>query len=46
MAGENVGVGRDFTLYARANGIVKFDKDGTRVNIVATPAEPATTSKN
>ena len=24
-AGENVGVGNDFTLFAKANGVVKFD---------------------
>ena len=46
VAGENVGVGRDFTLYARTEGIVKFDKAGTRVNIVATPAAAETVSKN
>lgn len=32
-AGENVGVGRDWTLYARADGNVKFDKHGRRVSI-------------
>ena len=29
-AGENVGIGRDHTLYARAAGTVKFDVKGAR----------------
>jgi large subunit ribosomal protein L27 len=32
-AGENVGTGRDFTLFAMKPGIVEFDKNGKRVNI-------------
>ena len=32
--GKNVGLGRDFTLYALAEGAVHFDKGGRRVNIV------------
>jgi len=32
--GKNVGVGRDWTLFALKNGVVKFDKGGRRVNIV------------
>jgi large subunit ribosomal protein L27 len=31
--GLNVGTGRDWTLYARKNGIVSFDRDGKRVNV-------------
>lgn len=27
-AGENVGVGRDYTLYAKANGVVTFERVG------------------
>jgi len=38
VAGANVGTGRDFTLYARASGTVRFDKDGKRVNIDPAPA--------
>jgi large subunit ribosomal protein L27 len=34
--GKNVGVGRDFTLYALADGIVHFDSNGRRVNVLAT----------
>ncbi len=31
--GINVGMGRDFTLFALKDGVVKFDRDGRRVNI-------------
>jgi large subunit ribosomal protein L27 len=42
-AGQNVGTGRDWTLFALVDGHVTFDKDGTRVNIVTNPpAAPAT----
>jgi large subunit ribosomal protein L27 len=43
LAGRNVGIGRDWTLFALKDGAVKFDQNGRRVNIVAaaTPA-PAT----
>ena len=36
-AGKNVGVGRDWTLYALADGHVKFDTHLRRVNIVPAP---------
>jgi large subunit ribosomal protein L27 len=32
--GKNVGVGRDWTLFALKDGIVKFDKPHRRVEIV------------
>ncbi len=32
-AGRNVGLGRDFTLYALADGVVKFDKAHRRVSV-------------
>ena len=35
VAGQNVGTGRDWTLFALADGRVNFDKDGYRVNIKA-----------
>lgn len=41
--GSNVGMGRDFTLFALVDGTVKFErwgKDRTRVSI-RVPAEPA-----
>ena len=34
IAGKNVGVGRDWTLYALTDGKVKFDRHIGRVNIV------------
>ena len=37
-AGANVGIGRDHTLFAKANGIVKFIKDAngrSTVSVVA-----------
>lgn len=37
-AGKNVGVGRDWTLYALADGRVKFDTHLRRVNITPEPA--------
>ncbi|MBM3852201.1 MAG: 50S ribosomal protein L27 [Verrucomicrobia bacterium] len=33
-AGKNVGLGRDFTLFALADGIVKFDRTHRRVSVV------------
>ena len=44
VAGANVGTGRDWTLFALADGRVKFDKNGRRVNIVAETA--TVTAKN
>ncbi len=32
-AGENVGCGRDFTLFALVDGAVKFQKEGTIVSV-------------
>jgi large subunit ribosomal protein L27 len=32
--GRNVGIGRDDTLFALADGFVKFDNAGRRVNVV------------
>ena len=39
VAGQNVGTGRDWTLFALVDGQVRFDKDSRRVNI--TPAQAA-----
>jgi large subunit ribosomal protein L27 len=33
--GLNVGQGKDFTLFALADGHVMFDREGRRVNVVA-----------
>ena len=38
VAGQNVDTGRDWTLFALADGKVFFDKDGHRVNVERTPA--------
>ena len=38
-AGLNVGQGGDYTLFALSEGVVKFDRQGRRVNVV--PAESA-----
>ncbi len=32
--GKNVGVGRDWTLFALKDGVVKFDKVHRKVNVV------------
>ena len=34
-AGTNVGQGKDYTLFALLDGVVKFDQNGRRVNVVA-----------
>ncbi len=31
--GENVGMGRDYTLFALCEGKIFFDRDGRRVNV-------------
>jgi len=36
IAGQNVGIGKDWTLFALKDGAVKFDQNGRRVNIVVT----------
>jgi large subunit ribosomal protein L27 len=41
VAGKNVGIGSDWTLFALTDGKVLFDKNGSRVNIVT-----ETTAKN
>ena len=34
VAGSNVKMGRDFTLFAIKDGVVKFDRHGKRVNVL------------
>ena len=41
IAGQNVGTGRDWTLFALVDGKVRFDRNGPRVNINAEAANPA-----
>lgn len=40
-AGKNVGTGKDFTLFAKVDGIVEYQKSGRkkRIAIVPAPAE-------
>jgi len=33
--GRNVGTGKDYTLFALIEGVVRFDQEGRRVNIDA-----------
>jgi large subunit ribosomal protein L27 len=33
LPGKNVGLGRDYTIFALADGIVRFDQNGRRVNV-------------
>jgi large subunit ribosomal protein L27 len=43
IAGQNVGTGRDWTLFALIDGRVLFDKQSRRINVQPAPAatEPA-----
>lgn len=38
LPGRNVGLGRDFTLFALESGQVQFDRGGRRVNVVPAAA--------
>jgi large subunit ribosomal protein L27 len=33
--GANVGRGKDDTLFAKINGVIKFDREGRRVSVLA-----------
>jgi large subunit ribosomal protein L27 len=37
--GENVGLGKDYTLFARVDGIVKYEKKGTDTKQVSVYAQ-------
>ena len=43
VAGQNVGTGRDWTLFALVDGKVRFDRDGHRVNVVPATSQPGVT---
>jgi large subunit ribosomal protein L27 len=44
-AGDNVGVGRDWTLFALIDGIVKYERFGkSKRRVSVLPAEPKTAS--
>ena len=34
QAGQNVGQGSDYTLFALVDGFVKFDRGGRRIHVV------------
>ena len=34
-AGANVGQGRDYTLFALTEGVVMFDREGRRINVIS-----------
>ena len=36
--GKNVGLGRDYTIFALVDGKVRFDRDGRRINVDPVPA--------
>jgi large subunit ribosomal protein L27 len=33
--GQNVGMGRDYTLFALKDGVVRFDRGGRRVHVLS-----------
>jgi large subunit ribosomal protein L27 len=37
--GQNVGCGRDYTLFALADGVVEFNKDQRKVNVLPYQAD-------
>lgn len=39
LPGKNVGLGRDYTIFALVDGIVRFDQNGRRVNVEPTLAQ-------
>jgi large subunit ribosomal protein L27 len=43
IAGNNVGTGRDWTLFALVDGKVAFDKSSTRINVLPMTTTPAPT---
>ena len=41
VAGLNVGMGKDYTLFALKDGVVSFDREGKRVNVTEAAAAAA-----
>jgi large subunit ribosomal protein L27 len=39
LPGKNVGLGRDYTIFALVDGIVRFDQNGRRVNVESALAQ-------
>src|ERR1700741_2865367 len=44
IAGQNVGTGRDWTLFALTDGKVLFDKNSRRVNVLPAAVAPRETA--
>ncbi len=42
--GENVGVGRDWSIYAMVDGTVRFEKTGKRISVEPLPEPAAATA--
>lgn len=40
-AGQNVGVGKDYTLWARADGVVRFERSGRKRTYISVYPEGA-----
>jgi len=40
--GDNVGLGRDYTLFAKVDGVVQYQTKGNRAVVSVIPEEPAT----
>jgi large subunit ribosomal protein L27 len=38
LPGKGVGLGKDYTIFALVDGLVRFDREGRRVNVDAVPA--------
>jgi large subunit ribosomal protein L27 len=48
LPGKNVGLGRDYTIFALSEGTVKFERKGknrTKVSIIPAPPKPAAETK-
>jgi large subunit ribosomal protein L27 len=41
VPGANVGLGKDYTIFALTDGRVRFDREGRRVNVDGPVAAPA-----
>ncbi len=42
--GRNVGMGSDYTLFALIDGVVGFDREGRRINVLLPETAPAKVS--
>ena len=44
--GKGVGQGSDYTLFALLDGVVEFDRNGRRVNVVAAPGRSRSAARH